>query len=48
MPLMEVKPEVNLAAKVQQFSAFQGCVDELAKNTDELKRRIRLRRHLER
>ena len=40
MPLMEVKPEVNLAANVQQFSVFQGGADELNKNTGELKRRI--------
>ena len=42
MPLMEVKTEVNLSAKVQQFSAFQSCVDELIKNTAELKKRIAL------
>ena len=42
MPLMEVKTEVNLSAKVQQFSAFQNCVDELVKNTVELKKRIAL------
>ena len=39
---MEVKTEVNLSAKVQQFSAFQSCVDELVKNTVELKKRIAL------
>ena len=31
MPLMEVKTEVNLAARVHQFSALQGCVYELLK-----------------
>ena len=40
MPLLEVKTEVNLSANVQQFSAFQSCVDELIKNTVELNKRI--------
>ena len=40
MPLMKVEAAVSLSANVQQFSAFQSCVDELIKNTAELKKRI--------
>ena len=42
MPLMEVEPEISLSAKVHQFPAFQSCVDELVKNTVELKKKIAL------